>query len=282
MRRGLTYHVDAMTRNAIVINFAAIACRARQARASTVVIRFIAAGSVIVVGAMAGAALRPKAHLTAAFILSDLLRALDALPLEADSLVQVWALRSVGEVRIQRYAVVAAIERAGIIVEGYVTRILKIGIAPENIAIASLAVSGVVGRELLSGVNRNHACPIDALKRPTTEIQIGSLHPAIVGDRAFRLRRRVTNNRLALDGRSALILLAAIGKPSRAAQPISLRGTDTLPRGTAHGSGKGGAVTLTAACAIGVGLFSAGNRQDENESGESRAQGSQDFPGGHG
>jgi hypothetical protein len=180
-----------------------------------------------------------------------------------------------------RRPVVTSIKRAWVVIEGNVTRIYEFDITAEDITIASLAVPRVVRRKLLTGVNRDRACPFHAFDRPATKIQIGSLHPAILGGLAFRLRRRVTNDRLALDGRSAPILLPAISEPSRTAQTLTLHGTDALPRGAAHRLGKGGAVTLTAACAIRVRHFATGNRQDEAERGENRAQGSKDFSGGH-
>jgi hypothetical protein len=245
-------------------------------------IRLIAVGVINVVGAMTGPALRPEAHLVTALILADFLGALDAAPFEADPLVQVRALRSIGDRRVQRYPVVAAVKRTRIIIKGNVSRVLKLDMPPEDVAVTALAVPRVVGRELLPCVDLDRACPLHALERPATEIQIGSLHPAILGGLALRLRRRVALDRLALGGRSAPVVLTANSEPSRAAQPIPLRGTDALARGAAHGPGEGGAVTLTAACAIRVRHFSTGSRQEENERREGRAKGRPDVSSRHG
>jgi hypothetical protein len=92
----------------------------------------------------------------------------------------------------------------------------------------------------------------------------------------------VALHRLTLGGRSALILLTAIGEASRATQALAFYRADAFTREATHRLCKRWAIKVTAARAIRVRLFSAGNRENnQGESDKTRAKGSHDVSSGH-
>jgi hypothetical protein len=145
MRRGLTDHVDAVTRDTIVIDCTSRTGGAWRTGSAAVVISLVSVRSIDVVLAVLRTAFSPETYAIAAVRLANEGCAFDTLPLIADAVVQIRAVCAVRNGHILRRPVVTSIKRAWVVIEGNVTRIYEFNMTPEDITIASLAVPRVIG-----------------------------------------------------------------------------------------------------------------------------------------